>query len=381
MSDMSETQDTMTKIMSHDHRSDRASMVVQTKVVWRYITCTCMLLMIYLFCLSSLAWAEWGYQVTQKVKPGQRVQFSMTPPNTLSKVKVTLTSPGVRRPMIKRFGKLRAGRPQIIKFKPPKGLSHWKVEVEGRSSQGHEQAVFEFDIRSVHPLKMSFIKQKSDLKIGQIVFKSNRPLGQVELRAYDDEGELQWDEVVEAKTRGRTQIVTFAPRDEISRRVDVKVQDSAGGWQVFKIVRWYAEVPHDDVLFVSGSAEVTQDELPKIQQAITAIQEEIEKFRRAMGDPDAQVDLRLYVAGYTDTVGDRQDNLRLSERRAQAIGHIFKRLGVTLSIYCAGFGEGGQLVRTEDAKEEARNRRALYVVANHPPSGIFFPRARWRSLR
>ena len=176
-------------------------------------------------------------------------------------------------------------------------------------------------------------------------------------------------------------MVSFTPRDETPRRIDVKIYDSVGGWQSFRVVRWYAEVAHDDVLFASGSAEVVEEELPKIKQAIAAVQDEVEKFRRAMGNPQAQVDLHLYVAGYTDTVGDRKDNQRLSEARARAIARIFKRLGVTLWIRYAGFGERGQLVKTADSTAEPRNRRAAYVVANTPPSGMFFPHPRWRSLR
>jgi outer membrane protein OmpA-like peptidoglycan-associated protein len=334
-----------------------------------------------LFCITSVAWADWGYQVTQKIKPGQRAKLSVVSPITLKRVTVKFTSPQAKRDITKRIAKLRSGKPHKISFKPPRGLSHWKVEIKGRSGQRDEQVIFEFDIHNVNPLQMSFLKHESDLKAGRLVFKSNQPLGQVELNAYDDEGELQWDETLQFKSRGTKYTVNFTPRDDTPRRVDVKVYDALGGWQGFKIVRWYAEVPHDDVLFASGSSKVTQNELPKIQHAIAQIQEEIKKFRRAMGNPDAQVDLQLYVAGYTDTVGDRKDNQRLSEERAKTIGGIFKRLGVTLSIRYAGFGEAGQLVKTGDATEEPRNRRAIYVIANHPPSGIFFPRQRWRSLR
>ena len=146
-------------------------------------------------------------------------------------------------------------------------------------------------------------------------------------------------------------------------------------------MRWYAEVPHEDVLFASGSPEVTRAELPKIEAAVSAVQAEIEKFRRAMGDPNAQIDLQLYVAGYTDTVGDRADNAKLSTARARAIGEAFRRLGVRLPIRYAGFGEGGQLVKTGDSVDEPKNRRATYVVANASPSGVFFPSARWHKLR
>ena len=338
------------------------------------------LLIMFLGC-SSMAWAEWGYQVTQKVRPGQRAELSIVAPSTLKRVVIKLSAPQAKRAITKRVAKLRAGKPYVIKFKPPRGVSRWRAEVNGRSARGPENVVFEFDIYNAHPLKVSFLKHESDLKAGRLVFKSNRPLGNVELRAYGDEGDEQWSETLNINAKGRKQVISFTPRDHTPRRVDLKIHDPLGGWLSFKVVRWYAEVPHDDVLFASGSAEVTGDELPKIKDAIASIQTEVEKFRRAMGDPQAEVDLQLYVAGYTDTVGDRKDNQRLSEQRARSIGGIFKKFGVTLSIRYAGFGEDGQLVKTGDSTDEPRNRRAVYVVANHPPSGIFFPRQRWRSLR
>jgi outer membrane protein OmpA-like peptidoglycan-associated protein len=100
-----------------------------------------------------------------------------------------------------------------------------------------------------------------------------------------------------------------------------------------------------------------------------------------MGNPNAQVDLQLYVGGYTDTVGSARDNQRLSNARARAIAQKFRKLGVALKIYYAGFGERGLLFKTADSTPEPRNRRALYVISNVIPSGPFFPSQSWRELR
>ena len=329
----------------------------------------------------SVAWADWGYQVTQQVRPGQRAELSVVPPTTLKRVTIKLTSEQSKRGVTKRLKKLSPGKPYRLKFKPPRGLSSWSAEVSGKSADRTERVTFTFDVLSAKPLKVSFLNQESDFKTGRLVFKSTRALDKVEVKAYGDEGEEQWEEVISAQTSGKRYIASFVPREVAPRRVDLKVYDQVGGWQGFRVVRWYAEVPHEDVLFASGSPEVTRAELPKIEAAVSAVQAEIEKFRRAMGDPNAQIDLQLYVAGYTDTVGDRADNAKLSTARARAIGEAFRRLGVRLPIRYAGFGEGGQLVKTGDSVDEPKNRRATYVVANASPSGVFFPSARWHKLR
>ena len=117
-----------------------------------------------------------------------------------------------------------------------------------------------------------------------------------------------------------------------------------------------------------------------MHEAIEAVAAELRKYRRAMGDASAKLDLQLYVGGYTDTVGDAQDNLKLSQARARSIAEYFKRKGVEIPIMYAGFGERALLVKTPDNTDEARNRRALYIVANTPPQGEGFPGGAWRRL-
>ena len=50
------------------------------------------LLIMFLGC-SSMAWAEWGYQVTQKVRPGQRAELSLVAPSALKRVTIRLSAP------------------------------------------------------------------------------------------------------------------------------------------------------------------------------------------------------------------------------------------------------------------------------------------------
>jgi outer membrane protein OmpA-like peptidoglycan-associated protein len=92
--------------------------------------------------------------------------------------------------------------------------------------------------------------------------------------------------------------------------------------------------------------------------------------------------VNLYVAGYTDTVGDAGHNIQLSTDRAKSIGTWFKRNGFKGNIYYQGFGERVLAVPTADGVDEAANRRVLYVVAATPPkSQSSFPNAAWKALR
>ena len=338
-------------------------------------------LMTGLIMSSHSAWADWGYQVTSEVRPGQKATLTVVAPVKLKRAVATFSSPELKRKKTKKIGTLSPSKPHDLKFRVPRGLSHWNVKISGRTADGVESINFEFDVLSAGQLKVKFFNEESSLEEGKLIFSCNRPVERIDLEAFGDEGESLWQDSVSAQAKGKRLLAQFSPREDTPRRLEMKVYDSTGSWMGFRVVRWYAEIPHDDVLFESGSSEVIKDELPKIKAAVEAIQVEVDKFRRAMGDSGAQVDLQLYVAGYTDTVGDRSDNLKLSQARAKSIGRVLRKLGVSLTIKFAGFGEQGQLVKTPDSTDEPRNRRAVYVVANSVPSGPFYPHRHWRSLR
>ena len=75
------------------------------------------------------------------------------------------------------------------------------------------------------------------------------------------------------------------------------------------------------------------------------------------------------------TVGDAASNKVLSENRARSIARAFLAGGAGIPISYAGFGEEQLLVPTPDETPEPRNRRATYIVAITPPTGV-----RWTRL-
>jgi hypothetical protein len=77
---------------------------------------------------------------------------------------------------------------------------------------------------------------------------------------------------------------------------------------------------------------------------------------------------RIDVTGHTDTSGSAAGNLRLSERRAEAVAAELVRNGVpATSIVTVGRGEEDLLVPTADGVREPRNRRVEIVVSQPPP--------------
>lgn len=111
------------------------------------------------------------------------------------------------------------------------------------------------------------------------------------------------------------------------------------------------------ISFDSASATLRSDAYA-ILQRLTEI---------ALECPDSQ----LAVGGHTDSRGDTQSNLALSERRARAVASALAELGIaTHRIRAQGFG-GSQPVADNDTRKGRRLNRRITVsfsAADRPPA-------------
>jgi OOP family OmpA-OmpF porin len=74
-------------------------------------------------------------------------------------------------------------------------------------------------------------------------------------------------------------------------------------------------------------------------------------------------DLHVVVEGHTDSIGSDQYNLRLSEKRAEAVKRYLVRQGVDPSrITTRGYGESRPIADNTSREGRAKNRRAEIVV-------------------
>lgn len=65
----------------------------------------------------------------------------------------------------------------------------------------------------------------------------------------------------------------------------------------------------------------------------------------------------IYVYGYTDDIGTKEYNLKLSERRAQAVRDVLVQAGIQSKIEAKGFGESDPRVPGDTPQARAANRR------------------------
>lgn len=168
---------------------------------------------------------------------------------------------------------------------------------------------------------------------------------------------------------------SWTPSSDEIVKLTVQTRDDAGFTSQLDLWPWFYEIPHEDVIFASGSHDIGSDEAPKLERSWAEIVQVMELY-------GSVVDMKLFVAGYTDTVGAAAGNLALSERRARSIAGWFRQRGFSLPIRYQGFGETVLAVGTSDETDEIRNRRAVYVLAAQaPPRSDNIPNNRWTPLR
>ncbi|MDD2676474.1 MAG: phosphate ABC transporter substrate-binding/OmpA family protein [Methylacidiphilaceae bacterium] len=111
-----------------------------------------------------------------------------------------------------------------------------------------------------------------------------------------------------------------------------------------------------DVRFRTGSAELDNKALVDIRRLAKLMEGKEEKGEAVL------------LVGFTDNVGDRAYNLRLSVERAQSVGQALRVLGIPVA---ATAGEGDQMPVASNDTEEGRekNRRVeLWIVRGKPPT-------------
>jgi outer membrane protein OmpA-like peptidoglycan-associated protein len=173
-------------------------------------------------------------------------------------------------------------------------------------------------------------------------------------------------------------IVTWTPSSDAPvGRIEVKAYDAQGSWSGVEIAPWFVPIPHEDVNFQTGSAEIQASETPKLDAAYAKLEEVLAKDRE---HGRMHPGITLYIAGHTDTVGGAGPNLKLSQDRARSIASWFKKRGVRLPISYEGFGETSLAVKTADNVDEVRNRRADYVLSDGPPNYSTTFRASWKRI-
>jgi len=321
----------------------------------------------------------WSVEAKQEVPLGQKSRLTFHAQTSLKNVKISLK--GNSKSYEWTIKKARKGQKKSFSFAVPEGRSDWATNIIGVAGNETITSSFEFDVLSLGDLKVSLPTDAVRLGAGKLVLVTNRTLAQAELNGFDHDGAQILQDLVELPAKKGRITVDFEPvPEERIRRVEIKVTDPYGRWTAFRLVAWYVNIPHDDVVFETGRWDIEPDQSKKLDAVVVKIKEEIATFRKELGRSDVGFGLNLYIAGCTDTVGSAADNITLSRHRAKAIAQYFKAKTLDARIYYEGYGESLLAVPTADNVAEEKNRRALYILTNTQPTGLSMPGRTWRPL-
>jgi outer membrane protein OmpA-like peptidoglycan-associated protein len=270
-------------------------------------------------------------------------------------------------------GALKMGQSRTIPLPEEPGRTTVAVEIASKALK--EPEIYEIPLVVARPMKLDVTKDTVDLADGRISFTASETVAKVGVTVLGEGGRtlVEFDEAKNA-TPGTAITVRFPTDRGVISLIRLTATDPDGFFNGVEMSPFFIEVPHEEVSFDFGKADILAAEVPKLARTLDGVHAALVKFGN-------EFKAKLYVAGYTDTVGGREYNQELSGKRAQAIASWFQSNGLKVRACWQGFGEEAPAVATPDETPEARNRRTIHVLANQPPPvSRTFPRTTWHCL-
>lgn len=280
-----------------------------------------------------------------------------------------------------RFGRMNPGAQKRIVLRDKLGSHEYSATIVAEGN-GEAKATIPLTFKASRTAAMKFTIDRESVNTseGSLTFESNVPVDKVKVEVFDDEGTKIGDETISMDGASGTQVLKWKTRGKVGA-LKLTAYDEAGFWTSMLLEPWWIEIEHKDIIFEFGKDSWVSAEEQKLADSLKEIQKQIKKIKRIKRIGAGAPKMRLYIAGYTDTVGSPAQNRTLSKQRARAISKWFKKKGVKMDIYYQGFGEDALAVKTPDNTPEAKNRRAIYVLSNAtPPTTKSMPKRAWSRM-
>lgn len=258
-------------------------------------------------------------------------------------------------------GRFGAGEALTIELPLPAGSHRCSGRLTVVAADEEGEMPLSFPVSVLPALGIKLQPGSLDLKEHRLTLVLDRRSSKVEIQALGLGGAEVGGGIFPTAVPAGTPIVAewSAGQAEVLK-LKIRGFDENGFWSELELVPWSYTIPHEDVVFATNLAVIDPAEEAKLKTALEDARGVLDKYGK-------DVIIKLYVGGHTDTVGDSDSNQELSEKRARAIAEWFKKNGFPGEIFYQGYGEGDLAVPTPDNTDEAKNRRAAYILAARSP--------------
>ncbi len=273
------------------------------------------------------------------------------------------------------LGSISAGSTERIAIDQSSGTHTYDIEIEAKGAEGSTiETSMSVEVTVAGKLDVSVLSEAARVAEGKLRLQANRPVDKVDVTVKTADGATAFEDAIDVGGEKGTFEIEWPAEKDVAA-IDLKVYDVQGFWQSLRLEPFWVKIPHKEVRFNFGEATWEDAEISKLEDSLA-------KIRDAMDEHgDKGLEMQLYIAGYTDTVGSKSSNRKLSRKRARAIGQWFREQGLEIPIHYQGFGESVLAVETPDETKNKQNRRALYILGNaQPPESDQIPSSDWKSL-
>lgn len=269
------------------------------------------------------------------------------------------------------------GTTDTFELEQPEGSFHYDGELTVRFKGADPGTMpLSFDTELLGPLKLTVAKEDLDLAAQTLRFKLSRPAAHAKVEVLMDTGRhaLDGDVKFQGEPAGTPLEVKWSKLDGKVMKISLRAYDTSDFYTSVDLFPWQLDIPHEEVNFPTGSAEIPASERGKLDHSLELLEQSVTRYERITA-------VRLYVLGHTDTVGATDANRDLSLQRARSIAAYFRKHGARLPIFYEGFGEQAPQKVTPDETAEPANRRAEYIISVDDPVLTNAPFApQWRKL-
>lgn len=317
-------------------------------------------------------------QLHNQVPPGGKPSLTVKPAADLARLELSLSRDDGKS-FSAQHGAVKAGQSATLPFGDAR-KAKWSGKLVAVFPDGNRQSFdLTFETAVTGDLRVTYARDHLDLDAHTLEFQQSRPAGKASLEVIGDDGKPIGEGTASfaGEPAGTWLRIGWTQKPGNVFRLELRTTSADGLTTLVKLLPWTVRVPHEEVSFEFGKADIRPSETSKLDASYQKIIDAVDVARKA--DPSLQV--RLFIAGHTDTVGGNADNRKLSLERARAIAVWFRDRGLPLPIAYAGFGEEALKVKTPDNTDEPRNRRADYIVGIEEPLVARGVKATWLPVK